>query len=56
MNNPKLLDTILTHVETIYDEIGKRNTDKMQTAVDDLYELITDEQHKQWIESILALP
>ena len=55
MNYPTLLDTILTHIATIDDEIGKRNTDKMQTAVDELYHLITDEQHKQWIESILAL-
>jgi len=55
MNYPKLLDTILTHVETMYDEIGKQDTTILQNEVDELWSLVTETQHKQWIESILEL-
>tara|TARA_R100000234_G_scaffold119891_1_gene104190 strand:- start:15267 stop:15437 length:171 start_codon:yes stop_codon:yes gene_type:complete len=55
MNYPKLLEKMLTHVETIDDEIGKRDTDLIQTEVDALWSLITETQNQQWIESILEL-
>lgn len=55
MNYQAILDAMLTHVETIYDEIGKRDTALIQTEVDTLWSLITETQNQQWIESILEL-
>ena len=55
MNYPNLLETMLTHVETIDDEIGKIDTALLQTEVDALWSLITETQNQQWIESILEL-
>tara|TARA_Y100000004_G_C8663133_1_gene306106 strand:+ start:340 stop:510 length:171 start_codon:yes stop_codon:yes gene_type:complete len=52
MNYPKLLETILTHIETIDDEIGKRDTDLIQTEVDALWELIHNAQTQEWIRTV----
>tara|TARA_R100000388_G_scaffold68947_1_gene49856 strand:- start:830 stop:1000 length:171 start_codon:yes stop_codon:yes gene_type:complete len=52
MTYPDLLETILTHIETIDDEIGKRDTELIQTEVDALWELIHTAQTQEWIRSV----
>ena len=55
VNYQQLLETILTHVQTIDGEIGKQDTTLIQNEVDTLWSIIAETQHQQWIESILEL-
>lgn len=56
MDYTKLLDTIMTHVETIDEHVDDKNTDQLQLEVDTLWSLVTDAQHQQWLKTILETP
>ena len=53
MDYTKLLDTIITHVQSIDEHVDDKDTDQLQVEVDTLWSLVTDAQHQQWLETIL---
>ena len=52
MTYPDLLETILTHIETIDELLDKNDGDTMQVVIDNLWEYIISEKRKLWLESV----
>jgi hypothetical protein len=50
-----ILSSILDKIETIDDLIDKGDPDDLQEVVDDLWDLVHDEMHQDWIKSVMEV-
>ena len=50
-----VLSNILDKVETIHDLIDKGDPDDIQEAVDELWYLVSDEMHQDWLKSVMEM-
>ena len=50
-----VLSSILDKIETIDDLIEKGDPEDIQEVVDDLWDLVHDEMHQDWLKSVMEV-
>jgi len=50
-----VLSNILDKIETIDDLIDKGDPDDIQEVVDELWDLVHDEMHQDWLKSVMEV-